>query len=419
MRPVDDGLHRTTVVHGQLEPQEEQRLTEVFGEPEQDSERSLMTVNNENTRMVLTYTGEVRGDAWADGLGGLGSWSEVISPLGSATIFMESFGGDARVAEDLVALLHLLDVIEASIQERLTETMEDDPLLPTMQSVLHNRVLPDAKDLLLMLWGQAYQPSDASSDTNDASVDQWTTLYMSFLWQRGWITSDEAAMLLNTGKDMSAGMGKFFEDRCFARALDLDIGSADDKQKFDQLKEQFSVVFDESFWDSIKKKVDAEFGDRIRLLTSIALRSPKVTATLEAKTPPTLTNGTWDEVHKRVIFKLDKPPLAVGFITPPVNWRAIWVEPNATTQNELFGQVIVTGEHLIAFCLGWQNATKSAREEVQEFLGAVGSDSIASKEIIIECLRIIFSQHVDTGSNKNSEHGGEVWALRSFQTKLS
>jgi hypothetical protein len=156
MRPVDDGLHRTTVVHGQLEPQEEQRLTEVFGEPEQDSERSLMAVNNENTRMVLTYTGEVRGDAWADGLGGLGSWSEVISPLGSATIFMESFGGDARVAEDLVALLHLLDVIEASIQERLTETMEDDPLLPTMQSVLHNRVLPDAKDLLLMLWGQAY-----------------------------------------------------------------------------------------------------------------------------------------------------------------------------------------------------------------------------------------------------------------------
>ncbi len=399
MKPVDGGLKRTTTVRGSIGTFETDSLTNVYGEQKTipDTKRRV------GSKGVSVWNGVVNNE-WDNGIGGLGSWIEIVSPLGSVKIFIETIGGDASVAENIEAILLAIEAAEATVQEHLAYILNDDPLLPKVQTLLRNRILPDTKDLALMVIGNsAYFQDEDTFDgvARDPNYDQIKFL-ASFLWQRGWITSDKAAMYT-----LPFHYEKFNTDFeamiIIGRALGLDISKSEDAQKISMLVEKLAPLFSEEFALTLLKNMEESVtdngGDFSRLhltydcFLRLILHDYKLVARIESETRPTTTNGQWDNQTNTVTFTLDSIPLSAGYFMPTVLWQAIWESPNTDYQKKIFGQKILLDE-LLSFNIAWHQATEDAKSEVNTFLTLKKLERSegrfwSSKKIIGECISIL------------------------------
>lgn len=399
MKPVDGGLKRTTTVRGSVATFETDSLTDVYGERKMlpDPKRRW------GRKSVSTWYG-VMDNEWDDGFGGLGSWTEITSPLGSVKIFMETFGGDASVAENIEAILLAIEVAEVALQERLADILIDDPWLPKVQTLLHNRILPDTKDLALMVMGNsAYFRDDETFDgvARDPNYDQIKFL-ASFLWQRGWITSDKAAMY-TVPFYYEEFDGNYEAMIIIGRALGLDMSTPEDAQKISLLVDKLAPMFSEEFGSTILKNIEESVTDyggdfsRLYVTSNCFLRfigyDYKLVARIESETKPTTTNGQWDNQTNTVTFTLDSIPQGAGYFMPTVLWQAIWEFPNTDYQKEIFGQKILLDE-LLSFNIAWRQATEDAKNEVNTFLTLKKLERREgrywrSEKIIDECISIL------------------------------
>ncbi len=400
MTPDGGTLHRETTVSSEIEPLEISELTDAFGSPTQS--KSPQGVNSSKT--TLTFQGDGLGHDWGNGFGGRGNWEMIDSPIGTAHCFLECLGGDTHIADDLLALQDGIDAVDSLIRRQLREAFQGDKLLPKMLTLLRQRIVPDAKDLGMMAWAlmfaqQALPPeSRKGGDSNRMQEELEERVRegaIAFLWQREWITTDEAA-LLSADPDAMNDLA----NKILARALGMDM-KGDWHSRFSAFQEQFDDAFPKDFDKEIIRAFTKAVGEHSRLAVAWAattqfFTSRDVNFRLNADSKPAMTNGRWNQSLKAVEWELSTAPLAVGITAPPLCWSAIWAEPNATAQDSILGHVGVKGEDLAKFCLAWNTSGPKQRKAVQDVLNSFararsGADEIKPEaaDLLGECMRIM------------------------------
>lgn len=109
---------------------------------------------------------------------------------------------------------------------------------------------------------------------------------------------------------------------------------------------------------------------------SIGGRSDPTRAEVSLKTPvkPHLTNGEWIESRSAVEFKSTVPDGVERVSLYPATFHAAWAVPNRSVQESCFGEVLLEGEELAAFC-GWhQTLDEVQRDALDEALERLAED---------------------------------------------
>ena len=393
MKPIDGGLERTTAVTGSLKQFEKDSLTNVFGEHREERMFARKTVS--------IWEGVVNAE-WDDGIGGLGSWTELTSPLGSVEIFMESFGGNASIAQYVETLMFTIEAGEREVQKHLEDVLANDPLLPKVQTLLKGRILSDIKDLVLMvLSNMDYLENEDTLDgqPRNADYDQ-IKFFVSFLWQRGWITDDKASLYL-ISYDTTEGEPEV--ENIVGIALGLDKRNAQDAKQLRNLIEKITPLFSNEYtkglWEKLEETIIANGYD----LHQFKVTNQKISRTIgfeyeliariETETKPVTTNGVWDEPTNTLRFTMDSIPQGAGYFNPPTLWYAAWEFPIIKYQEKIFGNKILFNE-LMHFNVAWDEGTETTRSKVNTFLTLREQDRAAgrpwkTKKILSECMIIL------------------------------
>lgn len=386
-------IHRETTVSSEIEPLEIAELTETFGAPDRSDEPGNATT----PKTLLTFHGTESDETWPDGFGGRGSWQVIDTPIGTARCFLECLGGDAHIADDLLALQDGIDAVSLLIRRELKTSLQGDRILPKLLNLIDRRIAPDAKDLAVMGWALLFAiemlPPEAEERVGirteyfQQRLQEATT---AFLWQRDWLTSNEALMLAS---------GEIELDGCIpmiiARSLDVNIRD-DWKPTSKYIETLLRNVFPEDFDSQLLATFTEAVGEHSRLAVACAattaiLTNREVEVRMKSASEPAITNGTWDSSKGVITWKLETAPLAVGVTTPPLCWSAIWAKPNATAQDSILGHVGITGAQLAGFCIAWNDAMPEAKKHVREILNSFakvrhGTDIEAdSAELLAEC----------------------------------
>ena len=401
MKPVDGGLERKTEVTGSLKKFEKDSLTNVFGTYREERAEDAQQIWFSAPKTASIWEGVVNAE-WDDGIGGLGSWTDLTSPLGSVEIFMESFGGNASIAQYVETLMFTIEAGEREVQKRLKEVLANDPLLPKVQSLLHDRILPDTKDLVLMVISNIdYLADEEIFDGQPRNVEYDQIKFLiSFLWQRGWIKNNKASLYLHTYHTLNE---KFEGESIAASALGLDKRNAQDAKQLRNIIEKITPLFSEervkSLWEKMKETITANGYDVHQFEISNQKFSRalgfkyELIATMKAETKPVTTNGMWDEPTNTLRFTMDSIPQGAGYFKQPTLWHAAWEFPNIRYQEKIFGKKILFDEFLY-FNTAWSDGTETARSKVNTFLTLRGQERAAgrpwkTKEILGECITIL------------------------------
>jgi len=399
--PEGETLHRETTVSSSIEPHEVSKLTAAFGDPE----RSTSGEGAPDAKTMLIFNGSVSGDGWSDGFGGRGVWETIDTPIGTAHTFLECIGGDTHIADDLAALQDGIDAVDTLIRRQLKHSMQGDKMLPKVLNLLRQRVVPDAKDLAVAAWAIAYaqqalpEKDILGTDPSQGRLGEFferrlQEAAVAFLWQRDWITADEASMLAAERSDLND-----IYDRILARALGMKL-TGDWQAQLEAFQKRFDDAFPKGFDKQLTKTFTKAVGEHTRLAvgwaaTTAFLTKRKVTVSLKSATEPVITNGTWNKALGAVQWKLATAPLAVGVTAPPLCWSATWAKPNATAQDSILGHVGIDGKDLAGFCLAWKICTPERQQAVRDVLNSFararsGTDIKAEAiDLLGECMELM------------------------------
>ena len=94
----------------------------------------------------------------------------------------------------------------------------------------------------------------------------------------------------------------------------------------------------------------------------------RLTVKLAVPAEPVWTNGQWNEDEKRVRWTQSLVQAKSDMSEFPAVCYAVWSEPNAKSQTERFGKVILKGETLARYCLWHQGLTEAEAKEWDSFL---------------------------------------------------
>ncbi len=401
MKPVDGGLERTTAVTGSLKQFEKDSLTNVFGKHRKERAVDFPKRFMSPPPDVTIWEGVVNAE-WDDGIGGLGAWSELTSPLGSVEFFMESFGGNASIAQYVETLMFTIEAVEREVQKHLEEVLANDPLLPKVQTLLHDRILNDTKDLVLLVLSNIdFLVSKDTLDGQSRNVEyEQIKFLVSFLWERGWITDDKASLFLISYETTDENLEV---ENILGSALGLNKHNAQDAKQLRNLIEKLIPLFSEEYAIVLSKKVEEKIIANGYDFHQFKVTNQKISRTIgfdyeliariTTETKPVITNGVWDEPTNTLSFTMDSIPQGAGYFTTPTLWYATWESPNITYQEKIFGNKILIDE-LMQFNVAWNEGTETARNKVSTFLTLRGEDRATgrpwkTKDILGECMIIL------------------------------
>jgi len=419
LRPSGSSVQTEITVDEGLHDEELEVLRRAHGAHHVDTSDSLST--------QFFFADSKTGERWADGFAGQGSWQQYHSPLGSADCFIECLGGDVDLMTDLLLLQDGIEIVFRMLETQIRESLEGHPLKGRIIQVLRDRMLPDARDAAIMLWAKTiseqllpveqHSGSDHKLQRLDQHIDgKIHDAVVAFLWQRNWINADESILLVQDRNFLEVIL-----IRAALRALNLPMN----EKSFTLLGEawtQFKDSTPRDFGEVLADTVMHEMAQRPRLAVALAsslelFTTREVDVRLEMRQRPSQTNGRWNASTKQVVWSLDSAPMSSGLTTPPLCWWATWAYPNAAAQENTFGHVALTGTDLIAFCLAWNTASESARNEAAKIIDRFantrhGTDLEIDPEIVVrDCMELLFQSNAIERSllDENAEHDdGEV-----------
>ena len=310
-------------------------------------------------------------------VGGVGSYTNFVTSLGNAGIYVERFRGNDDLAGEITNRFHAADKITDLVIGWTRTEFSQEPGYEKLRKFLDEDMRQDLKNAALYAWMSG---TDGLSETN---TGEFTFRFSQYLYEHGYFTLSDARdvpLLLEDEEDDSKVLRLM--QRLMMKKLGMDpsepppksfavLDSSDALQKswekylagtdlyHDQLKE----------WENEKKSnptlakpkaADAADDLAMDLLSGghdLSASADHLTVKLKLDHPPNYTNGKWQ--HSQVVWSADLDegrPL-------PVFCYAGWSNPNVQFQEVHFGSVILDSEGLSQYCF-WQGtlSEKQARE---------------------------------------------------------
>ncbi|MBT5381563.1 MAG: hypothetical protein HOL13_01835, partial [Phycisphaerae bacterium] len=315
-------INRETTVSSEIEPLEIAELTETFGAPDRSDEPGYA----KNAKTLLTFHRTESDETWPDGFGGRGSWQVIDTPIGTAHCFLECLGGDTYIADDLLALQDGIDAVSLLIRRELRTSLQGEKILPKLLNLIDQRIAPDAKDLAVMGWALLFAYEMLPPEATEGGImteyfeQRLQEAAAAFLWQREWLTANEASMLALGEIELDEDLATMI----IARSLDVNM-RGDWKPTAEYIETLLKNVFPEDFDSQLVATFTEAVGEHSRLAvawaaTTAILTNREVEVRMKSASEPAITNGTWDSSQGAIIWTLETAPLAVGVTTPPLCW---------------------------------------------------------------------------------------------------
>lgn len=324
-------------------------------------------------------------EAMPKDIGGAGSWTNLITSLGSAAIYAERFRGyddfASTTAKRLVAVDQLTDLILGWSKTQLGR----EPLYENLRRFLDTNFRHDLKNLTLYNWTR-----EVASQFDSKANEEFIVRFAQYLTERGYFKlSQLPEFFAATTKDEDRAIARLIQrfiaskmgvseseplPQCLAFLEDKDAVNAS-WEKFLATTEAYQVRVKK--WEEDKKsKPDLEKPKPADVVQDLFVMvfdfhlfgsTDQLTVKLLLPAAPIRTNGKWDKARRQVLWEFD---LDDKDETPrlPAFCYANWSVPNESFQTEHFGKVILTGDELQYYCLWRAGVSEKQAQEWEAFL---------------------------------------------------
>lgn len=394
MRPDGGTLHRAlNLTDDLLDAEDLERLSALYG-----IEPPTEPLIDESGIAYYRFEGEFN-EQTPDDLGGVGYFLHYTSPMGSASIYSEQFGGfddPAAILEaQKLAFDRMFDVILLWIEHEMGEFDGFAELHYTIDEVIR-------KDLWNLNWmfttTNLIAPTvmPGNEDAGDRAGAEFVTRALHYLVARGYLKPGEILALDQIDDELVAIE---FIMRIVARKL----GVADDEPLPPIFANYLSNMMTDAHGDSwqafvaddnrIAAMLDSwnnEPGNSVeyviddgKFMEVLARQAftweinlfhfntgyTVLDVDLALPVEPYLTNGDWEPVEEGVLNWQEKPA-STDPMRPdlPNNLFALWAEPDVDYQVRHFGEVVLADGKLTDFCTWYLALPKSRQDEWNGFV---------------------------------------------------
>lgn len=324
-------------------------------------------------------------------VGGSGSYTNIVTSLGSFGFYAERFRGETDLAAQLERRLAATDRMAEYAIGWMTQELKQEPGFENLRKFLDGDFRKDMKNLCLY----AAQSTFASTyQTN--TLDEYIVRFGQYLMEHGYFKFTELPHLagaVSNHNDPEAET-KFYSfiQRLVARKLGISEsapipaslafladGKAADKslENYLQGTEMYQQAL--KLWEQARAldpnlhkptAIEAAYHST-RDMADIGFLWPeprdRLMVKLSLPVPPSYSNGRWDETNNVVIWEaeLDNRTNATRM---PVFCYASWVEPDERFQKEHFGEVRLNDDYLGRYCVWRAGLSEQRAVEWEAFL---------------------------------------------------
>ncbi len=400
LRPEGDAIER------QLTCWKQQNSTKILEDFPRDRLEKIASaysaVPTEKLKQKHSFSGRFVGKM-PDDMGGSGTYTRWVCPFGTAAAYMERFGGNDNVAQQIKdrqqAANRLVDLGIGWLEAELAgESKWGD-----LRRFLDTHVRHDLENLSYMFVVAAGLPQDLATDPpvlgkNAASTVRATTFWirmLQYLVERGYVQPRDLPSILRSDDSLFLPL--------IERLVAQKLGMADDAPRpaalaFLVSPEMAKASLDrylrttpeflelERAWREKKSKAaDESPHEPAQVLGELFQKAffeisfeddTKLNVVLACGEPPTATNGIWDDNKRQIAWKTTQN----GNQGLPTFMYAMWSVPIAEAQIKQFGKCVLTGENLYAYVMWYGSLSKKEAIEWDAFLATLqpGGDLPAS-----------------------------------------
>ncbi len=377
LTPQADRLKRSVHVHHQTKDAAEKR--------QPDDERIAKEYGRESQagRQHQNYDASFTGRLPFD-IGGHGTYTHFDTPLGSVSLYLERFRGDADLAGILERRKAAVDHLVTLLIGWLGAELAHDPNWPQFSEFLGREFRRDLFNLSLNLWHESSMPKpDALSDP--------AMKVLQHLVEREYLQPDELPAIQRAIRDAQHDD----HQRLLGWVRRLIVARLNDQtepapelpfleswpklqaslRKYLATTEEYGIA--RTGWlENKKTNPAAEEPDPLVVFDEVLrqnfagilqLGGDQLTVTLNLDRPAISTNG--ENIDGQ---KLEWPAyLLPNGEMPPRLLYAVWDEPNDLTQQLLFGGTVLSGERLLTYAMWYAGLSDAERTAWDEFLAGV------------------------------------------------
>lgn len=314
-----------------------------------------------------TATGEF-GSTLPDDVGGAGTYTNLVTSLGSAGFYAERFRGNDDFAGRVARQMQAADQIDDLVIGWAKSEFGRERGWKNLRAFLDKNFRNDLKNAALYYW-----VANLSKFSHTNASEEFTARFGLYLLERGYFKRSDAPALYSF---IDGGSDETFIQHCILRlvAERLEISTSasaapkspaalKDAAAFEKSWEKYLAKTDRyraqvKAWEQKRKTnpnlekpkpLDAMNGLFAELLTGIADggETDQLVVKLSLPQPPNHSNGHWQD--GQVIWQADLEPARAV----PAFCFANWSQPDGKFQKAHFGHVLLSGDALAQYCL-WQ-----------------------------------------------------------------
>ncbi len=329
-----------------------------------------------------TFVAKLHGET-PDDVGGRGTYSVYPSSLGVAFVYVERFRGDddlySKSESEIKAADQLVDMI---IQWSRAE-LGKHPQYPHLQRFLDTRLRHDLRNA-----SRYGSMAKVLSTSQPAANEEFVARYGQYLAEHGYVTAQDLPVFWRAASTGDAKPLMVWVQRLVARELGVPLDESltkalaflgDEESAKNSLEnllrgtEEYEARLKR--WEAERKtNSDASKPQALDLPGELLAQAvgldggnsgDQLTVELVLPVQPIQTNGRWDPKRGAVVWEATLEQKPGPFHNLPTFSYAAWSLPNEQAQHDRFGQNLLKGNELLAYCL-WCGSLTPGESEAWE-----------------------------------------------------
>ena len=362
-----NGVLTSVSTNAPLMPVEETHLEKTFGKPQTKTQGKPMS----------SYPDKLMNGIWEDGFGGTAMLKKYESPLGTTHVYMNMMGGDIQLYEDQKLMHDCLDMLLDMTAAHIRAAAQDKQLAGKIAKLADGQLRADLHDILSVMVGanmaakmfDELDPDSFRSKEMQKKISRkMASVLTAFLYQRGWINEDEAAIL--SSDTMGTSVSSDLLMASLFRAIGLPVTGKNMRKVSDEMGNCLNPDFGDKLRAALTEKckghphLQVAVNHASEILTSYRFDRSMQTGEWGK---PNLTLGNWNETTGTVSWSSDVSPWSIGLLSAPTTNFAVWTLPGKDAVKTSF-QKPLSDDQLAILCVLWSNADKTRQDEAMKLM---------------------------------------------------